>query len=253
MAAIKRLALVSLWAGLVLLASVAIGQTRLFQAATSDPSYKVRMQALRLLSKKLKDKPLSKEALKAFERAALEDQEHLVRGMACVALGTLGSPAALPILTRAQKDSSAFVRAQAKRAITKIEARSKPVGASSARPVLVLGVDPGPEGQAPKVLWEELERAMKRWAQPGERFALSGPGAGFRLGGTLEVSEEGPKTVLTVRISIATWPEKKLRHVVSAQAGARGTPSLRLQKRLLEAAVERAMKDSLDQLKGESR
>jgi hypothetical protein len=62
------------------------------------------------------------------------------------------------------------------------------------------------------------------------------------------------QVTIVVKIAIATWPDNNLRHVMSARASARakvaGPTLVRLQLKLLEAAVSKAIQDSMAQIGG---
>src|SRR5688572_16317381 len=76
---------------------------RLIKIIRTDEAYKVRMQAIRVLLKqleKVKTQP-SEDVIRALSDSATKDEEHLVRGMACVALGKLADARGRPALERA--------------------------------------------------------------------------------------------------------------------------------------------------------
>lgn len=95
-------------------------ESTLIAALQTDPAYKVRMQALRVLSKKLRTAggPASTRAIEAIGGAATADESHLVRGLACFFLGQLGDERSRAMLARATKDEHAFVKAQAELAMS---------------------------------------------------------------------------------------------------------------------------------------
>jgi hypothetical protein len=127
----------------VLTADRASANERLIRALTNDRSFKVRMQALRVLGKKLeKDRgSTSRVAEVAIERAVTSDDSHMVRGLACFILGRLADTESAPALTRALGDSNAFVRVQAQAALDQIRSKPSPgpVGTPPPRPQSAVG------------------------------------------------------------------------------------------------------------------
>src|SRR3954454_12443612 len=83
----------------------------LTRALTTDPSYKVRVQAALVLGK-LKDK----RAVPALQ-VALKDENESVRGVAAGSLGQIGDKSAAAALQEAVNDPSEFVRNQAKKGL----------------------------------------------------------------------------------------------------------------------------------------
>jgi hypothetical protein len=229
---------------------------KLLQVIRTDDAYKVRMQAIRVLSKQLdmRKARAPEEVIRVLSRAATEDEEHLVRGMACVALGRLEDGRAEKALTRALADPDSFVRSQARDALEKLRKSKR---------VLVISTDSVPGVQSPV----ELERALKSKLEQGfgnlagGTFAVGDTrGTGYHMKGSVAELSVAPadggasQVTIVVKIAIATWPDNNLRHVMSARASARANvagPSLvKLQLKLLDAAVNKAIQDSMAQIGG---
>src|SRR5262245_11936980 len=81
----------------------------LSRTLTTDPSYKVRVQAALVLGK-LRDR----RAVPALQ-VALKDENESVRGVAAQALGQIADKSAANALQEAVNDPSEFVRNQAKK------------------------------------------------------------------------------------------------------------------------------------------
>lgn len=243
---------------------------KIYQSIKSDPSFKVRLQAIRVLVKQIKAGAPNEEerAFAVLGEAAVKDEEKLVRGLACFALGELADPRGRSALSAASRDPDPFVRAQAEDALKLLVAPAVAAPVVAA-PVAVTGSalafgvveTPGVE-LAPEVidvLARVLESEVK--AQAGAKFQIAGEGPGHRFGGSIaklsiETDAAGASRVtVEVRISITTLPENHLRHVMTAKANAAtnksGAAVTRLRDQVLQAAIGRAVKDSLAILSGE--
>ena len=107
----------------------------LCRTLTSDPSWRVRLQAAVVLGK-LRD-PRSVPSL----LHALSDENETVRGLSAQVLGEIGEPSVVMALDRLRRnDSSAFVRNRASEALAKIAPDSGAHGGSRALHVEVGGV-----------------------------------------------------------------------------------------------------------------
>ena len=234
--------------------------TRYLEVIASDPSYKVRMKAIRVLAKVAKGRPppLAAAVLDGLGRAATADDSYMVRGMACVALGQLAAPEARPALEQAGRDPEAIVRALAEAALALL---SPPVDRAQGD-LLVVGTAPDPAVEvAPELqdsLLSTLEAELGARAR-GFRVARGGDGSGYHLTGTvsrLDAVPEGEDDVrltMEVKLAVATWPQDNLRHVLSAKASAkvkRTASRARVHEQLLRAAVGRAVQDALTQIGG---
>lgn len=96
----------------------------LCRALTSDPSWRVRLQAAVVLGK-LRDARSVPSLLRA-----LGDDNETVRGLAAQVLGDVGDARAIAALERAQHDSSPFVRDKARGALAMLHPDSVPLGHS---------------------------------------------------------------------------------------------------------------------------
>lgn len=252
---------------------------RLIETLERDESYKVRMQAIRVMSKYLKKEkgPPPERVLESLGLASNLDESYLVRGMAVVALGVTGDPRARAYVDQAMKDDEAFVRKQAKRAIERLDAAKPPPPpppepppppppppAGAAKRSLVVAAADHPKVEAPAELKDALVKKLRVGfeAQFGDRYAIDdGAGAkGYQLTGIIaerSVKPEGAKfrVTMVVRLTIATWPENHLREVLSAKASATSSTNKasaigRLETKLLDAAVKRIVSDSIARIGG---
>jgi hypothetical protein len=230
---------------------------KLIDTIRTDDAYKVRMQAVRILGKQLektRSKP-SDAVMSALSDAATNDDEHLVRGLAVAVLGKLGDPRGRAAVERAMTDGDAFVRDQAKEALGKLKAVAKKV--------LVISTDKVPGVAAPP----ELEDALKSRLDQGFGVAAGGvwavgdsAGTGYHMKGSVAELTVAPadggqsQITIVVKIAVATWPDNNLRHVLSAKASARanvaGPGLVKLQVKLLDAAVNKAIQDSMAAIGG---
>lgn len=244
--------MVLLFVGLAALGRSAPDTAAIMRVTTSlqgDPSMKVRLQALRVLGKLLEKggEPASDVVIAALSRAAAEDPEHLVRGLACFTLGKLRDPRAGSALARAQRDPHPFVRAQAEQAVGVV---AGPVGEPPRR-VLVIGAGLGPGVEAPPELAGTLARLLTdaiAARAKGYTIVSGATGRGYELAAVVSRRGVGGPTAaveLTVSVAISAVPERALRHAVSASASApAGAPvSAALEEKVLRAAVERVAAD----------
>lgn len=252
-------------------------------AIAEDPSFKVRMQAIRVLTKRLVSvkRPADELSLAALARAATADESHLVRGLACYSLGQLGDPRGRTPLLAAKGDSNAFVREQAAEAIRQLptaapepgtEPSQLPLPAKEGVMPAAVADDRGHPQQALSVVTEgtgsadALERArtvvmdrLRERASGSWALEPSGNHAGYQV--ALAIADrkiepsEGAKTrvTLVVRATISSWPENHLRHVVTARATAETAASSevarsRLEQRVLEAAARQAADETITEL-----
>ena len=230
---------------------------RLLDTAERDPAYKVRMQALRVLSRRLvkEPRPLPEAVIVGLGRVVARDEEPLVRGLGCVVLGSLEDRRAQPLLEAAARDPSPTVRAQAVAALGKL------APAASGPEVLVIDAERMPGLEVPEALLVALREHLMEGsrASAGSREVSDGRGAGrgFYLSGSIaelasEHEEDGQRRVTVgVRLTLATWPDRHLRQVLSAKASARGKnrgPLGPVQEKLLRAAAEQALRDALREI-----
>ncbi len=235
--------------------------TKIYTSIRSDPSFKVRLQAIRVLTKQLKGGAQAEDrAFVVLGEAAEKDEEHLVRGLACFALGELGDARGKDALERAVKDTHPFVRAQAGDALKLLAKTAVPVMVTEnvGRAVL-FAIDASPGITADPTTFEAFEKYLgeELRAQAGSRYDIvEAPGSpGYRFGGSiseLSILSESTgvnRVTVVVKISITTQPENHLRHVMTAKASAASKASggalVGLTNKVLQAAVVRAVKDSL--------
>lgn len=253
--------------GALLVASAAAAATdyqRLLRIIAEDDAYKVRMKAIRLVVKRVKKskQPAPGAVIDAIGRAAQRDDSYLVRGMACVALGQLADERGRGALEVARGDDEAFVKEQAKEALKRLRPAppAPPPAAASGRIVLEVAPSPGVEIAA------EISEALRSFTQdelrnqgPGYQLVTGGRDPGHLLTATVaklaSSPQAGGKIRLTaqVNIALATWPERNLRKILTAKAGASLKPSqdsLRFRKKLVRAAVRRAVADALAEIGG---
>jgi hypothetical protein len=266
-------------------------ETQLLDVVRKDPSFKVRMQAIRVLTKRItaQQKPASDAALGALGDAATHDESHLVRGLACFSLGQLGDNRVRPVLERATKDDHPFVREQAEQALrqlpttgpepgiamkalplpgrndaTSANTSGMPPPSSSGPKAIVLSVEQPADSAIPRESLDRLRSGLEERLknQAGAGFVLGQKtGRGFHLAGSIadrRLEENGGKAriSLVVRVTISTWPESHLRHVVTARATAETASSsdsgrARLEQRVLDAAVRQAVDEALAEISRE--
>ena len=232
------------------------------------------------------------QTVEGIGRSATGDDNHLVRGLACFVLGQLRDGRARPTLEAARKDPVAFVRVQAEQALKQMPSRgagrrlvpnapppapavvaargdaaaaTEPARGTQRRsrlPALVLSVEPTPGVDVPDAVMAGLRATMRRrFAGASEgRFSISrGKGKrGYRIRGSIAKREirrqpDGTQVTLVIRLTIATWPQNNLRHVLSAKASAKTKAKhakavQRLEDKVLEAAVRSAVADAMDEL-----
>lgn len=257
-------------------ASAAESYKRLLATLEKDSAYKVRMQAIRVLSKRIErsGERAPDEVVEALGLASNLDESYLVRGMAVVALGVLEDPRARPYLEGAQSDDEAFVRKQAKKALARTPKAAPPPPVAPPPPIapppsvgsksLVIDAADHPDVETTP----ELREAMVALLSDGLKAKVAGSyriddgrgATGYRLTASLaerSSQPEGDEQRLTVlvRLTIATWPENNLRQVLSAKASAKtkskSAKSIeRLERKLLEAAMKRVVGDTMAQIGG---
>ena len=231
----------------------------LIRGLRTDPSFKVRLHAGRILVRRLEstDATPDPEVVDAFRAAARTDESPIVRAFAVRALGDLAGPRQGAVFDELMTtDPDPFVREQAE------AARAVWATRSAKTPVLVVAADPWtPDAEGDRT--EELRETLRQHARElaGPRFRVGPPdeGRGFVLRATasdLETRAEADREVVTLQLqlALATWPERNLRQVVTARASAKVAPSYgrrdRLRRRLLENAMRRAVTDALAYMEG---
>ncbi len=251
----------SLTVGLSLIAAMAFAAPldRLLDVLSADDSYKVRMKAIRLISKRVlkSTEPPSQPVMAALSTAATKDDNYLVRGMACVALGQIKDPRGRSALHAAVNDDEAFVRAQAESALQKMTPKPVRVG-----DLIVVATDRIENVQLPQPLQDDLLSFLSEELSnraTGFKVAKDGDEPGYQLTATvarfdrIPIDEGRVAVTIEVKLTVATWPQRNLRHVMTAKASAKvGTSQdgLRLQRKVLRAAVQRTVKEALQEIGG---
>lgn len=289
---IARVALILCAALFAPLAAFGAAEDQLLDAIVKDPSFKVRMQAIRVLTKRITatKRPASDKALTALQDAANKDESYLVRGLACFSLGQLGDGRVRSALEKAQKDEHPFVREQATEALRQVptagpepgvalkplplpgrndatSASTQNQAAAAGGPrALVLTVEQPSESAIPRESLDRLRSGLEdrlRTTAPRQfQIGNHASGRGFQLAGSIadrrvEDTREGKARItMVVRVTISTWPENHLRHVVTARATAETASNnesgrARLEQRVLDAAVRQAVDEALAEISRE--
>jgi len=259
---------------------------RLVRVLQSDGSFKVRLKALRILAKRLRKSQDSKASrlLTVIRKSAREDQHYLVRGMACFILGQSALQQSIPSLENAMSDVHPFVRVQAASALALIKQASSQssrrscallVSTSSMAPTLVFAVEAMPGANIPQAMIDKMAKYMgsNLARASNEMFSFhnevtqgqvelvdsSKQSSGFKLRSSIAKRSltriHGRKLQLSVaiRVTITTWPENNLRHVISAEASAelnRVEPAFvaQLETEVLQGAVDRGITDIMKEI-----
>ena len=254
----KVLRQVFVW-GLVLTVSITAfalssKEKRLVHALQNDSSFKVRLQALRILAKRVR-KPVAEQQRLQFVdilgSVAHRDQHHMVRGMACFVLGQIAAPESEKYLSLALKDEQAFVRVQAETALARIVKRKNSTGApgllgpqvvrtSTGARALVFAVEAMPGAKIPKAMIDEMGNRMRlnlkqaaltsfrfysEYGDDDENASTARPNTnGYKIRSSIAERSlvrglgRQVRIDIVVRVTITTWPGNSLRHVISAKA-----------------------------------
>jgi hypothetical protein len=202
----------------------------LLHALTSDPSYKVRVQAALVLGK-LADKRAVPALL-----TALKDENETVRGVAATSLGRIGEAEAdaVAALRAAASDPSAFVRAQAQASLTQLEGATAKAGA---RFYLSVGFASAKVGSPyARVVHDALERELGKLpavtlSVPGGALSAAAPTGkkleGFIVDGSIQRLTASPSGQIDcdLKAFVATYPGKAIKMMTSAGASFQGAPS----------------------------
>ncbi|MBK8011298.1 MAG: HEAT repeat domain-containing protein [Deltaproteobacteria bacterium] len=161
---------------------------RLYATIRSDSAYKVRMQAIRILIRRLTQAQAQAqaeaqatamapdEAMEVLSAAARTDENYLVRGLACFSLGRLADVRGRPALKASLHDSHPFVRAQAEEGLKALEHLQAPTPNAG-------GHDPsradsgsrggGPPGTDARIRLMIVAEPVKPGAGPGSEVAFA--------------------------------------------------------------------------------
>ncbi len=258
--ALRGAVLLGLGLGLVLGATPAFADRMddLVKSLSSDPSYKVRVQAALVLGK-LKDA----RAIPALSQA-LRDQDATVRGTAASALGQIGNAAARDALEGAAQDVDGFVRGQAQKALAMLGTgtTTKPPTGKGARFYMAIGFQTvgkaGPEYAT--VIREALAKELQKLPDVTLTVGTGDPTAatlsqhklqGFVVDGTIQrltATMAGGQAQIDcdLKAFVATYPAKSIKMMTtegaSLQVGANERESAK--KDCIQAAAE-AIKDDV--------
>jgi hypothetical protein len=259
---------------------------RLVNVLQHDSSFKVRLQALRILSKRMR---ASKKTIKPTElidvlgTVANTDKHYMVRGMACFVLGQLAAPGSEKYLVSASQDKKAFVRVQAESALTQVRQHLLKVAPVSPTMVdtstgarsLVFAVEAMPGAKIPKSMIEQMSDRMsenlkeasdstfrfynERSLEGSNRLGVNQAAAGYKIRSSIAerslIRGDGRalRISIVVRVTITTWPGNSLRHVISAKASgtvSRADPKEieRVEAQVLAGAVDQAVSDIMTEI-----
>jgi hypothetical protein len=233
----------------------------LSRALTTDPSWRVRLQAAVVLGK-LHDR----RAAPALERA-LRDPNETVRGLAAQVLGDLGSEENVAALERARLDGSPFVRERATQSLARLHPQAAPSPSSppdkSSLHVEVGGVGAKGHNVSPELtrrLREFILRELER--TPG--LTIEGkPLSGFLIDSSITSvsrSMNGPWVEISCEVSLVVGrlPSKAMVMMTSGGAtvqapkmGFRPEKEQALQVDALEGAVHGAHENLLSFLRSQ--
>jgi HEAT repeat protein len=218
--------------GLVLAAAAARGDNvdDLGRALTTDPSFRVKVQAAVLLGK-LKN-PRARGPL----LAALRDENEAVRAVAASALGQLGDRAALPALRAAQEDPSPEVRGAAGKAVALLQKLpARPAAGAPTVPggKVFVALSPMATGKGgpdnARRVHDHVAAALGELAgvtlAPGEatraRFYLDGNIT--NLATTAPDGSGHVRTDCDLRVVMATYPERAIKMMATVGGSVDGT------------------------------
>jgi len=258
-------------------------EKRLVKVLRTDSSYKVRLQALRILGRKLKSKSRNLDYLiEQLSNVIKQDQNYMVRGLACFLLGQSKSEQARGVLKFALNDQHPFVRVQSESALQKLIFRSTSkvipsslkVATSTASRILVFTAETMPGTPVSTQTIHSLVQRMEQQLQSlaSESFTVkngfrnheaklddSRVLSGFKFRASIAERsiqrERGTqvRSTVTVRVTITTWPGNQLRHVISATASgvirrAKKNAILKLESQVLMSAIDQAVSDAMKEI-----
>jgi len=219
----------------------------------SDPSWRVRLQAVAVLGK-LGDA----RAVPALIRA-LQDPNETVRGLAAQVLGDLGnSPSAVAALERARRDRSAFVRDKVLASLEKLSPGNVPAPAA---PPGALHVELGAVGikarGAPPELKDHMRTLIERELRHTAGVTTEGkPLSGFLIDGSItslsrKTTDQFVEISCEISLIVGKLPSKAMIMMTSGGAtvqapkGTTARQELSLQRDALEGAVKGAHENLL--------
>jgi HEAT repeats len=234
----------------------------LCRSLTTDPSWRVRLQAAVVLGK-LKDARAVPSLLRA-----LSDENETVRGLSAQVLGDLGDGSAKSPLERAQRDSSTFVREKATAALARLstpapDTSGHPAAAKGALHVEIGGIGVKAQHVAPQMairLKEFIIRELNK--TPG--LTLEGkPMSGFLIDSSItnvsrRTTPEWVEITCEISFVVGRLPSRAMVMMTSGGAtvqaprvGLRPERELALQIDALEGAVEGAHQNLVAYIKGQ--
>jgi hypothetical protein len=231
----------------------------LCRSLTTDPSWRVRLQAAVVLGK-LHDARAVPSLLRA-----LGDENETVRGLSAQVLGEVGDGGVLAALQRARAgDASAFVRDKAGLAVTKLQAAQAArasSGAASKLHVEIGGIGVKPRNVSPE-LAVRLRQFIIRELEKTPGLTLEGkPITGFLIDSSItEVSrrttDDSVEITCEISMIVGRLPSRSMVMMTSGGAtvqapklGMRPEKEKALQIDALEGAVEGAHQNLLSFLK----
>jgi hypothetical protein len=234
----------------------------LSRALTTDPSWRVRLQAAVVLGKLHE-----RRAAPALERA-LRDPNESVRGLAAQVLGDVGSEENVAALERARLDSSPFVRERATQSLARLHPSQAAAPSSSSAEKGSLHVEVGGVGAKNRNVSPELTRRLREFIlrelerTPG--LTIEGkPLSGFLIDSSITSvsrSMNGPWIEISCEVSLVVGrlPSKAMVMMTSGGAtvqapkmGFRPEKEQALQVDALEGAVHGAHENLLSFLRSQ--
>ena len=232
----------------------------LLRSIRTDPSSKVRLQALLILDRRLdiEREPPAADVLEVVRSRARRDAAAVVRAVAVRVLGRHGSVRDTLLLEKLERDDEEVVQQAARKALERLEARLGPSGPMVVWEVDRFALEDGQDlsaGLQAQVRRHLRERGEGLRLMPPEE--ADGSGHWFRITAEpLAVEPAGDQVAVsvTLKVALGNWPERNLRHVLTTRARMRVTSveddRSRVAQRLLEAAVAQAVTAALKDIRG---
>ena len=234
----------------------------LCRSLTTDPSWRVRLQAAVVLGK-LKDARAVPSLLRA-----LGDENETVRGLSAQVLGELGDPSAKSALERAKRDPSTFVRDKAEAALASLSKPAPSEARGSGSPNGALHVEIGGIGVKAQHVSPQMAIRLKEFIirelnkTPG--LTLEGkPISGFLIDSSItnvsrRTTPEWVEITCEISFVVGRLPSRAMVMMTSGGAtvqaprvGLRPERELALQLDALEGAVEGAHQNLVAYIKGQ--
>lgn len=203
----------------------------------SDPSWRVRLQAVAVMGK-LGDA----RAVPALIRA-LNDPNETVRGLSAQVLGDLGGASALSALERSRHDGSAFVRDKVSAALVKLQPSKMAAAAPGAMHIEVGSVGLKAKN-APPEMKDQLRTMIERELAHTAGVTMAGPPvSGFRIDGSItnlsrKTTDHFDEISCEVSLIIGKLPDKAMVMMTSGGATVQAPRASGLNKAQL-ASLER--------------